>query len=124
MTSIGGVPAIGVPDAVAASPSPPGRSAVGMPPYTGRLLRWSFATGIVPPAVLVLALVTKELLPVHVRPRDHGRDVRKASSTWDRPGSSARLGSTLVPVTWLDVSVEQARLLRSSQELIALVDHE
>jgi hypothetical protein len=69
MTSIGSVPAIGVPDAVAASPSPPGRSAVGMPPYTGRLLRWSFAIGIVPPAVLVLALVTKSfylLTFVHV----------------------------------------------------------
>jgi hypothetical protein len=59
MTSIGSVPAIGVPDAVAASSGPPGPSTVGMPPYTGRLLRWSFAIGIVPPAVLVLALATK-----------------------------------------------------------------
>jgi hypothetical protein len=69
MTSIGSVPAIGVPDAVAASPSPPGRSAVGMPPYTGRLLRWSFAIGIVAPVALLVALITKSfflLTFVHV----------------------------------------------------------
>jgi hypothetical protein len=41
--------------AVAAAP------AVGVPPYAGRLLRWSFAVGIVPPILLVAALASGSL---------------------------------------------------------------
>lgn len=32
-----------------------------MPPYTNRLLTWSFAVGVVPPIVLIAALATKSL---------------------------------------------------------------
>ena len=32
-----------------------------LPPYTGRLLRWSFAVAVVPPIALVVALATKSL---------------------------------------------------------------
>ena len=35
---------------IAGAPGPPASPAVGLPPYTGRLLRWSFAIGIVPPS--------------------------------------------------------------------------
>ncbi len=41
----------------------------GMPPYATRLLRWSFAIGVVPPLVLVLALALKSfylLMFIHV----------------------------------------------------------
>jgi hypothetical protein len=37
-------------------PGPP-----GMPPYTSRLLTWSFAIGVIPPVVLVAALWTRSL---------------------------------------------------------------
>ena len=33
----------------------------GMPPYTGKLLTWSFSIGIIPPIVLVAAIATKSL---------------------------------------------------------------
>ncbi len=33
----------------------------GMPPYTGKLLKWSFAVGIIPPIVLVAAMWLKSL---------------------------------------------------------------
>jgi len=32
-----------------------------MPPYTGKLLTWSFSIGIIPPIVLVAAIATKSL---------------------------------------------------------------
>ncbi len=41
--------------------APPDARVAGMPPYTTRLLRWSFAIGIVPPVVLVVALAAKSL---------------------------------------------------------------
>ena len=61
MTTVGGFPAVGVPEAVVGSSGPPVSAAVGLPPYTGRLLRWSFAIGIVPPILLVVALAAKSL---------------------------------------------------------------
>src|SRR3989442_12380899 len=42
-----------------AHPVEPGPA--GMPPYTGRLLAWSFAIGVLPPIVLIAALSTKSL---------------------------------------------------------------
>jgi hypothetical protein len=32
-----------------------------MPPYTSRLLTWSFAIGVIPPVVLIAALSTRNL---------------------------------------------------------------
>ncbi len=49
------------PDAVAAPVVPAGVGVAALPPYTGRLLRWSFAIGIVPPVVLIVALAAKSL---------------------------------------------------------------
>ena len=60
MTTVGGLSATAVPEAIAGSGSP-GAVAVGMPPFTARLLRWSFAIGIVPPLVLVGALAARSL---------------------------------------------------------------
>jgi hypothetical protein len=60
MTTVGGLSATAVPEAIAPS-GPPGAVAVGMPPFTARLLRWSFAIGIVPPLVLVVALAARSL---------------------------------------------------------------
>lgn len=60
MTTLGGLAATAVPEAIAGSGSP-AAVAVGMPPYTARLLRWSFAIGIVPPLVLVAALAARSL---------------------------------------------------------------
>ncbi len=40
-----------------------------MPPYTTRLLRWSFAIGVIPPVVLLVALATRSfylLMFIHV----------------------------------------------------------
>lgn len=60
MKTAGGLAAPGIADgAVAAAPFP--ATAVGLPPYTGRLLRWSFAIGVVPPVALVIALAAKSL---------------------------------------------------------------
>jgi len=42
-----------------ARPAEPGPA--GMPPYTSRLLRWSFAVGVIPPVVLIAALSTRSL---------------------------------------------------------------
>jgi len=42
-----------------ARPVEPGPA--GIPPYTGRLLAWSFAIGIIPPIVLITALSTRSL---------------------------------------------------------------
>src|SRR3989442_12748351 len=42
-----------------ARPVEPGPA--GMPPYTGRLLGWSFAIGVIPPIVLIAALSTRRL---------------------------------------------------------------
>ncbi len=41
------------------STSQPGPSRI--PPYAGGLLRWSFAIGVIPPVVLIVALSTKSL---------------------------------------------------------------
>jgi hypothetical protein len=69
MTTVGGLSATGVTDAIPGSSASTASPAVGLPPYTGRLLRWSFAIGIVPPVVLVVALITQSfflLTFVHV----------------------------------------------------------
>ena len=60
MTTVGGLSATAVPEAIAGSGSP-AAVATGMPPFTARLLRWSFAIGIVPPLVLVAALAARSL---------------------------------------------------------------
>ncbi len=44
---------------VGGRPAEPGPA--GMPPYTSRLLTWSFAIGIIPPIVLIAALSMKSL---------------------------------------------------------------
>ncbi len=50
-----------VPEAVARPGVPARDAASGLPPYTARLLRWSFAIGVLPPLALIAALAVKSL---------------------------------------------------------------
>jgi len=45
----------------AGGPMEIGATSVGMPPYTKKLLAWSFAIAVIPPIVLVAALAVKSL---------------------------------------------------------------
>jgi hypothetical protein len=51
-----------VPTELAARPGAPAQpAAAAMPPYTTNLLRWSFAVGVIPPIVLIVALAAKSI---------------------------------------------------------------
>lgn len=50
-----------VPEVVARPAGETQAGAPTLPPYTGRLLRWSFALAVIPPLVLIVAMAAKSL---------------------------------------------------------------